>query len=180
MYVDRGAGRNGGSPGLPIYSAGRAAGVVAVMLALSACMLDVDKPDLAIDLPQRYKEASGAVEAAVPPLDWWRTFRSGELTSLVQQASTANLGAHRSTRARAAWGSASVRSSPRVRLRSARAAPDPSLSSWMIRAPRAARPPRRCPARHHRHTRGRGRKERCDLGRGERVVQEHEHPPVGQ
>jgi outer membrane protein, multidrug efflux system len=90
MHGDRGAGRDGGSPRMPFRSAGRAAGVVVVMLTLSACMLDVDKPDLAIDLPQRYKEANGAAEAAVPPLDWWRTFRSGELTSLMQQANVAN------------------------------------------------------------------------------------------
>jgi NodT family efflux transporter outer membrane factor (OMF) lipoprotein len=54
-------------------------------------VLDADKPDLAIDLPQSYKETHGAAEAAVPPLDWWRSFRSAELTSLIEQATAANL-----------------------------------------------------------------------------------------
>lgn len=90
MSVCQGAGQSG-RPGVWIGRVGGVAGTVIGMMALSACMLEVDKPDLAIDLPQSYKEARGAAEAAVPPLDWWRNFRSSELTSFIEQAGAANL-----------------------------------------------------------------------------------------
>jgi multidrug efflux system outer membrane protein len=91
MRVHRGTGRRRGSPRMGSRRIGRAAGSVACMLVLSSCVLDADKPDLAIDLPQSYKETHGAAETAVPPLDWWRSFRSAELTSLIERATTANL-----------------------------------------------------------------------------------------
>jgi NodT family efflux transporter outer membrane factor (OMF) lipoprotein len=69
----------------------RAAGGFVVIASLSGCLLDADKPDIAIDVPQGYKYTRGAAEAALPPLDWWRGFRSAELTSLVQEAQAANL-----------------------------------------------------------------------------------------
>jgi outer membrane protein, multidrug efflux system len=69
----------------------RAAGGFALIASLSGCLLEADKPDIAIDVPQGYKYAQGAPEAAVPPLDWWRSFRSSELTSLVEEAQAANL-----------------------------------------------------------------------------------------
>ena len=66
----------------------RAAGLV---LALSGCILDLEKPDLELAAPPAYREArGGATNAALPPLDWWRTFRSPELTTLVQQAMNNN------------------------------------------------------------------------------------------
>jgi outer membrane protein, multidrug efflux system len=94
MRVYRGARRRGG-PGFGIGCVGRVAasgaGALAVLFSLAACVLDADKPDIALDIPQGYKEKHGAAEAAVPPLDWWRGFRSGELTSLMEQSQTANL-----------------------------------------------------------------------------------------
>ena len=61
-----------------------------ILMAASGC-LEIDKPELAIDIPQSYRAAHGAPEAATPALDWWRSFKSRELTSLVEQAVTANL-----------------------------------------------------------------------------------------
>jgi outer membrane protein, multidrug efflux system len=70
----------------------RAAGVVALMTTLSGCLLEADKPDIAIDVPQDFKFTSSKdAEAALPPLDWWETFRSAELTQLMREAQTANL-----------------------------------------------------------------------------------------
>jgi NodT family efflux transporter outer membrane factor (OMF) lipoprotein len=49
------------------------------------------KPELAIDIPGSYHAAHGPADAATPTLDWWRSFRSRELTALMQEALTANL-----------------------------------------------------------------------------------------
>jgi outer membrane protein, multidrug efflux system len=62
---------------------------MSLTLALSGC-LDLIKPDLAIDIPPSYRAPHGPAEAATPPLDWWRSFRSAELTALMQEAITAN------------------------------------------------------------------------------------------
>ncbi len=67
----------------------RTAGGLALLLAASGC-LDIDKPELALDIPESYQSAHSKSEAAKPALDWWRSFQSPELTSLVEQAATAN------------------------------------------------------------------------------------------
>jgi multidrug efflux system outer membrane protein len=58
---------------------------------LTGCMLTSEHLDLALDIPPAYQEARGAPYAAPPALDWWRGFRSAELTSLIEEAQTANL-----------------------------------------------------------------------------------------
>ena len=73
---------------------GAARRVLALVLApcLSGCMLatgTVTAP--VIDVPPAYREATGKSRAARPAPDWWRGFRSGELTALVEQAYLANL-----------------------------------------------------------------------------------------
>jgi NodT family efflux transporter outer membrane factor (OMF) lipoprotein len=69
----------------------RAVGGFAMVASLSGCLLDADKPDIAIDVPQSYRNTSGDADAALPALDWWQGFRSAELTSLMQEAQAANL-----------------------------------------------------------------------------------------
>jgi outer membrane protein, multidrug efflux system len=70
----------------------RAAGVLALTTVLSGCLLEADKPDIAIDVPQDYKfTTSKDAEAALPSLDWWEGFRSAELTQLMREAQNANL-----------------------------------------------------------------------------------------
>src|ERR1700732_2437252 len=52
--------------------------------ALSGCILGTERPDLNLDVPAAYREAGrGAPNAHVPALDWWRGFRSSELTTLM-------------------------------------------------------------------------------------------------
>jgi outer membrane protein, multidrug efflux system len=83
--------RDRGTPWGRMCRVARTVGAVAGLLAAGGCVLDIDKPDVAIDIANKYRWARGAPEAAVPPLDWWRTFQSRELTSLIEQATAANL-----------------------------------------------------------------------------------------
>ena len=66
------------------------------MLALVAnsagCILTKDLPDPALDVPVGYKAARLSTAGHAPPtLDWWRGFRSRELTGLMEEAQTVNL-----------------------------------------------------------------------------------------
>ncbi len=78
--------------------AGRGRGVaplctIALALPLAGCLL-ADKPEPAIDIPERYMlgpRGERAAQAALPPLDWWRSFRSRELTNVIEQARESNL-----------------------------------------------------------------------------------------
>ncbi|MBI5319541.1 MAG: efflux transporter outer membrane subunit [Bradyrhizobium sp.] len=68
--------------------------VAALCLALgsSGCLLTSDLPDPALDVPPGYKAAGTKNPMDAPPtLDWWRGFRSGELTTLMEEAQTVNL-----------------------------------------------------------------------------------------
>ena len=58
----------------------------------SGCILTKDLPDPALDIPEGYKAARSDKAADAPPtLDWWRGFRSPELTGLMEEAQTVNL-----------------------------------------------------------------------------------------
>jgi multidrug efflux system outer membrane protein len=59
------------------------------VLALSGC-ISTERPDLAVDIPPAYRTAHGMSPAGRPTLDWWRGFRSAELTKLVEEAESAN------------------------------------------------------------------------------------------
>jgi outer membrane protein TolC len=69
---------------------GLVVGAFCLAQALAGCFVDTEKPELKLEVPDRYRLALGAVEAAPPALDSWRGFRSAELTGLVEQAQTAN------------------------------------------------------------------------------------------
>jgi len=70
----------------------RVLAVLMVGSALSGCMLTSDLPDPALDIPTVYKDAhTSRPGAATPSLDWWRGFRSAELTQLMEEAQTVNL-----------------------------------------------------------------------------------------
>jgi len=65
-----------------------------LMLPLGGCLLSGEKPDPALDIPQAYEDGPknpAVAEAAVPTLDWWRGFRSKELTEVIEEARQANL-----------------------------------------------------------------------------------------
>ena len=55
------------------------------------CILTKDLPDPALDIPDGYKAARLTNKDAPPTLDWWRGFRSRELTDLMEEAQTVNL-----------------------------------------------------------------------------------------
>ncbi|MSO66961.1 MAG: efflux transporter outer membrane subunit [Pseudolabrys sp.] len=64
-----------------------------LMLPLGGCLL-TDKPEPGLDIPQAYDGGPrnpALAEAALPPLDWWRGFRSRELTKIIEEARAANL-----------------------------------------------------------------------------------------
>src|SRR3954471_16613271 len=60
-----------------------------LMLLLSGCLLN-ERSSLEMEIPDSYRAARGAPTGGHPKLDWWRTFRSGELTNLIEEAQTDN------------------------------------------------------------------------------------------
>jgi multidrug efflux system outer membrane protein len=73
----------------------RIASAVAALLlgpGLSGCILGSEKPELGLEVPATYRGGGHhAPDAAVPALDWWRGFRSSELTKLMEAAQIYNL-----------------------------------------------------------------------------------------
>jgi outer membrane protein, multidrug efflux system len=70
-----------------------ASAVCALLLApvLSGCVLGTERPELNLEVPAKYREsASAAPDAAVPALNWWRGFRSTELTAFMEAAQISN------------------------------------------------------------------------------------------
>ncbi len=69
-----------------------AASVLLLGPALSGCILGTERPDLNLDVPAAYREGGRtAPDAHVPAIDWWRDFKSSELTSLMDAAQLYNL-----------------------------------------------------------------------------------------
>jgi NodT family efflux transporter outer membrane factor (OMF) lipoprotein len=62
-----------------------------LVVSSAGCVLTKDLPDPALDIPQGYKAARLTGAEAPPTLDWWRGFRSRELTTLMEEAQTVNL-----------------------------------------------------------------------------------------
>src|SRR6185437_15998440 len=81
--------------GKALHGKARIASALAALLlapGLSGCILGTERPELNLEIPAAYREAQKhAPDAAVPALDWWRGFRSAELTSLMEQAQIFNL-----------------------------------------------------------------------------------------
>jgi NodT family efflux transporter outer membrane factor (OMF) lipoprotein len=70
----------------------RASVMLALVASSAGCLLTKDLPDPALDIPDGYKAARVAKPKDAPPtLDWWRGFRSRELTALMEEAQTVNL-----------------------------------------------------------------------------------------
>jgi outer membrane protein, multidrug efflux system len=66
--------------------------VLLLVPGLSGCILGSERPELNLEVPAAYREAQkSSVDAAVPALDWWRGFRSKELTTLMEDAQVFNL-----------------------------------------------------------------------------------------
>jgi outer membrane protein, multidrug efflux system len=62
---------------------------LAPLLLLTGC-LAVEMPDARLDVPGSFRAGAARDAAPVRP-DWWRSFRSGELTRLADAAETSNL-----------------------------------------------------------------------------------------
>jgi outer membrane protein, multidrug efflux system len=65
--------------------------VLCIVAGSAGCVLTQDIPDPALDIPNGYKAARLTDPDAPPTLDWWRGFRSPELTDLMQEAQRVNL-----------------------------------------------------------------------------------------
>ena len=64
------------------------------MLPLGGCFITGEPPEPGLDIPARYGAGPSNVrsaEAKTPPLDWWRSFRSRELTTIIERTREANL-----------------------------------------------------------------------------------------
>src|SRR5690242_13358848 len=86
--------RGGASFGWAARRARRMSTMLATCLALplGGCLL-TDAPDPALTIPSHYSGAPNLrlAEARTPPLDWWRSFRSRELTGIIEDVRTSNL-----------------------------------------------------------------------------------------
>lgn len=72
--------------------AASALAALALSPALTGCILGSERPELNLDMSDAYRAApKGNADAAVPVLDWWRGFRSSELTALMEAAQIYNL-----------------------------------------------------------------------------------------
>src|SRR3954463_16021151 len=60
-----------------------------LVFMLSGC-ITADRPDLGIEIPWTYKSAPRNQRLGTPKLDWWRGFRSKELTDLIELAHAGN------------------------------------------------------------------------------------------
>src|SRR5579872_4219054 len=67
--------------------------VLAICPGLSGCILGSERPELNLDVPAAYRAGAkgAAADAATPAVDWWRGFRSSELTALIDAAQVYNL-----------------------------------------------------------------------------------------
>ena len=83
----------------PVHRRGglRAAAALFVLMlspGLSGCILGTERPELSLEVPTAYRtgpKSAAAADKAPPAVDWWRGFRSGELTTLMDAAQTNNL-----------------------------------------------------------------------------------------
>ncbi|HTS39747.1 MAG TPA: efflux transporter outer membrane subunit [Xanthobacteraceae bacterium] len=57
---------------------------------LGGCIVGVEKPDAALDVPNKFTASVGNADAALPKPDWWRGFRSQQLTDLIEESLTSN------------------------------------------------------------------------------------------
>jgi multidrug efflux system outer membrane protein len=71
--------------------AGRWLAALCLVVSSAGCILTQDLPDPALDVPPKYSAGKSTDPDAPPTLDWWRGFRSRELTALMEEAQKVNL-----------------------------------------------------------------------------------------
>jgi outer membrane protein, multidrug efflux system len=66
--------------------------VLVLCPGLSGCILGAERPELNLDVPAAYRagQKGAAADTAAPAVDWWRGFRSSELTALMDAAQVYN------------------------------------------------------------------------------------------
>jgi multidrug efflux system outer membrane protein len=64
---------------------------LACTLALGGCIPNLVTPDAALDVPDTYRFAGPKAGLEDHATDWWRTFRSPELTKFMEETEVANL-----------------------------------------------------------------------------------------
>ena len=65
-----------------------------IVLPLAGCLLKQDLPEPNLVIPASYDNGPrnpAVAESRTPPYDWWRQFRSRELSAIIEQAHAANL-----------------------------------------------------------------------------------------
>ncbi len=72
-------------------SAARWLAALCIAAISASCVLTQDIPDPALDIPNGYKAGRLSDPDVPPALDWWRGFRSRELTDLMEEAQRVNL-----------------------------------------------------------------------------------------
>jgi NodT family efflux transporter outer membrane factor (OMF) lipoprotein len=68
----------------------RPASAVLLALPLGGCFISWEQVAAAIDIPKAYRAAPRHADAALPSIDWWRGFRSRQLTALIEESLTSN------------------------------------------------------------------------------------------
>lgn len=64
---------------------------LAISPGLSGCILGTERPELDLEMSDTYRAApKGDADAALPVVDWWRGFRSNELSNLMEMAQIRN------------------------------------------------------------------------------------------
>lgn len=70
---------------------GRIVTVPMLAVGLSGCILNSEHPDPSLEVPAAYETAPRKPDAALPKPDWWRGFRSSELSDFIVAAQNDNL-----------------------------------------------------------------------------------------
>ena len=66
------------------------AAIAALAQPLAGCFIPNENVPAAIDIPPAYRDGPRNPDAAVPSVQWWRGFRSKELSDLIEESLTSN------------------------------------------------------------------------------------------
>jgi outer membrane protein, multidrug efflux system len=92
LFADSRIARLSGPAGFGPARLAQSLAALCLLASSAGCVLTQDLPDPALEVPSGYKAARLATATDAPPtLDWWRGFRSPELTQLMEEAQTVNL-----------------------------------------------------------------------------------------
>jgi NodT family efflux transporter outer membrane factor (OMF) lipoprotein len=69
----------------------RRAACLVLAFGLTGCFVNSEKPDVGLEIPAAYRTSVRNPDAALPTPDWWRGFRTPQLTDLIEEALTSNL-----------------------------------------------------------------------------------------